>query len=145
MDLEYNQFGNLVPGVHEMEWEEFKEKFGITDHRLWLIEGIELAIEDLRKVGCPAIFIDGSFVTKKAIPTDFDLCWEDEGISLKDVKKICYPLVDCGWRMSTIIERYRGEVVPKNNIIDLDKGLTVYAWYTEDRQGRDKGIIKINI
>lgn len=145
MELRYNQFGNLEPGTYEMEWDEFKNVFGISAHRCWLIEGMEFAIDDLKTIGCTAIYIDGSFVTKKIVPTDYDLCWEDTGISLVEVKEKCYPLVDGGWKMQKIKERYRGDVAPASNIADMKKCINFLGYYTEDKQGRNKGIIKVKI
>ena len=145
MGLKYNQLGNLEPGIYEMDWDEFKDEFGFNEHRRWLLEGAEIAIEDLRTVGCEAIYMDGSFITKKIEPKDYDLCWEDEGINLVDVAKMCRPLIDLGWKKSKMLERYRGDVGPANNIADMDKGITFLGYFTEDKQGRDKGIIRIEI
>jgi len=33
--------------------------------------------------GCRTAYVDGSFVTAKEDPEDFDGCWESEGVSLK--------------------------------------------------------------
>jgi hypothetical protein len=145
MALIYNQFGNLEPGFYDMEWDDFKEVFGFNEHRRWLLEGAELAIEDLRTVNCETIYMDGSFITKEQDPEDYDLCWDDTNIRLVEVMKKCYPLVDAGWKMSKIRARYRGDVAPANNIADMKKCINFLGYFTEDKQGRDKGIIRIKI
>lgn len=80
MALQYQENGNLYPGIYQLSWEEFKENYGFNKHRKKLIEGIELVIKELKAVGCKSIYIDGSFVSKKSLPNDFDACWDPEGV-----------------------------------------------------------------
>ncbi|HBY75709.1 MAG TPA: hypothetical protein DEG47_01565, partial [Cyanobacteria bacterium UBA11148] len=83
---EFDQNGNLPPGVHFCQWEEFKERFGNTLRRRRMIDGLEVAITQLKAVGCRTIYIDGSFVTTKPDPGDFDACWEDNGVDIDYLK-----------------------------------------------------------
>ncbi len=41
---EFDEHGNLPPGVYWAEWEEFKERFGTNATRRRMIDGLELAI-----------------------------------------------------------------------------------------------------
>jgi hypothetical protein len=41
-----------------------------------LFAGFREACEELRKAGCRLVYLDGSFVTAKAEPGDFDACWD---------------------------------------------------------------------
>lgn len=38
---EFNENGNLPPGIHWVEWEEFKERFGYNNRRVLLMAGLE--------------------------------------------------------------------------------------------------------
>jgi len=38
------------------------------------------ALRLLREAGCGRAYVDGSFVTAKEVPGDFDGCWEAEGV-----------------------------------------------------------------
>ena len=38
--------------------------------------GIRSAIDNLKEAGCLTVYINGSFVTAKQVPNDFDACWE---------------------------------------------------------------------
>ena len=40
------------------------------------MRGLKAALENLRNAGCRTTYINGSFVTRKAIPNDYDVCWE---------------------------------------------------------------------
>lgn len=44
---EFDENGNLPPGVHFCEWEEFQQKFGTNFTRQRMINGLELAIIQL--------------------------------------------------------------------------------------------------
>ncbi len=72
--------GNLPPGLHEATWDELAERFGFNQHRQRLLSGLRLALESLRVAGCRRVYIDGSFVTRKAEPGDFDAGWETSAV-----------------------------------------------------------------
>ena len=64
--------GNLPPGEHMAEWVDVVEPFGTTPCRRQLLEGLALALRDLRAAGCKRVYVDGSFITTEAHPGDFD-------------------------------------------------------------------------
>jgi len=59
---EFDENGNLPPGIYWASWEEILNKFGYTEHRRKLIDGLHKGITALSEVGCKEIYIDGSFV-----------------------------------------------------------------------------------
>ena len=44
----------------------------------------------LGDAGCPRVWIDGSFVTAKPHPADYDICWELEGVEYERVPKTLF-------------------------------------------------------
>jgi hypothetical protein len=74
----FSSNGFLVPGIHFMTWEGFYDQFNFSPKRKILLEGLERAITILRQCGCTVIYIDGSFVTQKLEPNDYDACWEGD-------------------------------------------------------------------
>ena len=66
--------GNLPAGIHEASWEEFSERFGTTPHRRQLLAGLRTAAELLGSFGSRHLWVDGSFVTAKENPADYDAC-----------------------------------------------------------------------
>ena len=68
---EFDENGNLPPGVHWAEWSEFQERFGTTRKRQRMIEGLASAMEQLKAAGGRTIYINGSFVTREPNPNDF--------------------------------------------------------------------------
>jgi hypothetical protein len=72
--------GLLPSGIHEATWQELVARFGWTPHRLTLLAGLKAALNALRLAGSRRAYIDGSFVTAKEEPGDFDGCWETDGV-----------------------------------------------------------------
>jgi hypothetical protein len=68
--------GNLPPGEHEATWEEFVERFGWNARRRQLLDGIAESLDLLKAAGCGKVWINGSFVTTKEQPGDFDAVWD---------------------------------------------------------------------
>ena len=42
--------------------------------------GLRAALEEFKKAGCQTVYINGSFVTSKELPNDYDCCWEEAGV-----------------------------------------------------------------
>lgn len=145
MEPEYDEFDNLRYAIFNMSLTEFKDRFGYNDRRRWLLEGLDLAIADLKAIGCTAFYADGSFVTHEEEPGDFDICWVDEGIDLIRARQQRPGLFDGGRKLQKIKDRYRGDVLPANGIADLDRGINCLGFFMEDKEGREKGVIRIEI
>src|SRR5947207_723277 len=76
----FTQEGVLPAGVHRATWKEFKARYGSNQYRLRLIDGMLEALRSLKVAGCQTVFIDGSFVTDKVLPDDFDGCWDARNV-----------------------------------------------------------------
>jgi len=70
----FEESGNLPTGIRAASWDEFAARCGTTPHRRDLLDGLERALHALRRAGCRRAYIDGSFVTAKQQPADFDAC-----------------------------------------------------------------------
>jgi transcriptional regulator with XRE-family HTH domain len=73
---EFDPAGNLPAGIHEATWDELATRYGTTANRRRLLDELKLALESLRNAGCRRAYLNGSFVTAKDEPGDFDACWE---------------------------------------------------------------------
>ncbi len=70
---QFNEFGLLLPGVHELDEQVLTELLGFTSSRKELIEkGLKPFLRELSPFKPKCIYIDGSFVTGKPIPGDID-------------------------------------------------------------------------
>ena len=64
--------GRLLLGEHEATWEEVVERFGWNEHRRRLLDGLAEGVGMLATAGCQRVWLNGSFVTDKELPADFD-------------------------------------------------------------------------
>ncbi|MGH9855415.1 MAG: DUF6932 family protein, partial [Blastocatellia bacterium] len=103
----FRRNGTLPPGVHWTTWEEFADRFGGNQHRQDLLAGLKAALENLQQAGCPEVYIDGSFVTAKAEPQDFDGCWSKVGV---DPDKLDPVLLDFSQDRAAQKAKYGGEL-----------------------------------
>jgi hypothetical protein len=76
------QTGRLPEGEHPVSWEELVDRFGWTPRRRRLLDGLAEAVELLAAAGCTRLWLNGSFVTAKDDPADFDACWDPDGVDL---------------------------------------------------------------
>ena len=75
-DPSFDERGNLPPGIHPATWDEIVERYATNERRGQLMHGLRAAIESLHPAGCLRVYLDGSFVTNKEVPGDFDAFWE---------------------------------------------------------------------
>ena len=133
--------GSLPPGVHEATWSEFCARFGRNDHRRRLLIGLKAVLENLRSAGCRFVFIDGSFVTSRELPKDFDGCWEVSGVDLTRLDPVLLTF-DPGRAKQKA--KYGGEMFP--SVFNANsQGDTFLQFFQMDRDGRAKGIVVLDL
>lgn len=134
--------GNLPPGIHWATWDEFAERFGTTPYRRRLVEGLRDALRSLAVAGCRTAYIDGSFVTVKEMPGDFDGCWDPEGV---DGGLLDPVLLDFSNRRAAQKTKYGGELFPSVALAD-PAGNTFLEFFQIDKMtGEAKGIVAIDL
>lgn len=134
--------GLLPTGIHWVSWDEVAYRFGWTAWRRQLMAGLRTAMENLKDAGCRTVYVDGSFVTGKETPNDFDACWEEAGVDpiLLDPVLLTF---DPG--RTTQKAKYLGELFPASAIANTE-GFSFLEFFQTDREtGRRKGIIAIDL
>ena len=135
--------GNLPKGVHETTWKQFCKRFGHTSHRSSLIKGLEAALKDLAAAGCRRVYINGSFVTTKEVPGDYDLCWSIDGVI---PEKLNQALLDFSPKGRVLMkEKYKGDLFPAEIPEGTSGKLFLYFFQTDKITGELKGIIALDI
>ena len=130
----------LPPGIHTAEWIDVVDRFGFSPRRLWLLDGLRSALLELARVGCEQVYLDGSFVTSKAVPGDYDLCWELTNVRLRELDPVFFDL-----RAPRAQQRakYRGDLLP--NIVEGSSGMPFVDFFqVEKDSGGIKGILVID-
>lgn len=72
--------GLLPPGEHEANWDEIEARFGWTLRRRQLLDGLGDGLAILAQANCSLVWLNGSFVTDKDEPGDFDCVWSPTGV-----------------------------------------------------------------
>ena len=138
--MKFNDEGNLPPGIYDVTWEEFEKKFGHNHYRTRILRGIRRAIINLKYSGCRKIYLDGSFITNKYKPNDFDGCWESTNVDITLLDPI---LQDFDNGRKTQKAKYHGEFFPSSMHTKMG---TFLEFFQRDKEtGNPKGIICINL
>jgi hypothetical protein len=139
----FNSNGNLPQGVHETTWKQFCKRLGHTAHRSTLIKGLAAALKDLSVAGCRRVYINGSFVTAKEVPGDYDLCWSLDGVI---PEKLNQALLDFSPKGRELMrKKYKGDLFPAEIPEGTSGKLFLDFFQTDKITGEPKGIIALNI
>jgi len=129
----------LPPGIHDASLAEIEQRFASNEKRKLLYQGFKEGVKSLEGAGCKAVFLDGSFVSDKTYPGDFDACWEQAGVDDSKLDPVLLDFDD--WRKNQKL-KYHGEFFPSTAEAYL--GITYLDMFQIDRHnGEAKGIIRI--
>jgi hypothetical protein len=134
--------GNLPVGVHDASWQELVAAFGSNDSRQRLLDGLRRALLALKAAGCQSAYVDGSFVTAKETPGDFDGCWEVAGVNPSLLDPV---LLDFSARRAAQKAKYGGELFLANSPADPTGTVFLDFFQTDKVTGRPKGIVAIDL
>jgi hypothetical protein len=131
----------LQPGIHEATFQEIEERFATNETRRLLFEGFRAGAEALMKAQRKTVYLDGSFVTEKDYPGDFDLCWDPVGV---DDTKLDPVLLDFSEGRRKQKAKFGGEFFPTS--AKADGVFTFLEFFQHDRDiGKEKGILRIRL
>ncbi len=136
-----NKDGYLPPGVHWATWDEICDRFGDNPYRDRLLVGLRAALVNLKTAGCTTVYVDGSFVTGKEIPGDFDGCWERAGVDPEALDPV---LLDFSNGRAAQKAKYLGELFPTSSG-GGSTGQTFLEFFQSDQDGNPKGIIALDL
>lgn len=139
---DFDAAGRLPPGVHDADgWDEIVSVFGGNARRDELLQGLRLMLSDLQRAGCRLVYLDGSFVTDKEVPGDFDLVYEYDHI---DFNLLHPALLDQYPPRVQQKARYGGEALP--NVTCGDTGQLFVDFFQNDTAtGGRKGIVALDL
>ena len=132
--------GYLPPGAHTVTWGQLVDLCGGNSHRLSLLVGLKNALLNLKSAGCKVVLIDGSFVSDKQLPNDYDGAWDTSGVdpNLIDVILLTF---DAGRK--TMKAKYGGELFPSSGL--AEPGQTYWEFFQTDRDGNPKGVLLVEL
>ena len=105
------QADKLTDGLPVVEWltlGQIRDRFATSQKRAWLFEGFVAACIELRKWGCAAVYLGGSYVDEVSEePGDYDACFDTVGL-MSAVDEVFY-LPDLEQERRA---KYRGDWLP---------------------------------
>ena len=138
----FDDNGLLPTGIHRASWDEFFTRFATTGCRRRLADGNRAAVEDLKNAGCLTVYVNGSFVTSKEVPNDFDACWEEAGVDPTVLDPVLLTF-DPGRAAQKA--KYLGELFPASAIASGDRFSFLEFFQTDKETAGRKGIIAIDL
>ena len=128
-------------GIHEATLAEVEEHFATNEKRKQLFRGLAKACKSLSAAGCSTIYLDGSYVTDKEFPSDYDVCWNPLHV---DEKKLDPVFLDFSNKRKKQKSKFGGEFFLSSAKAD---GVHLFIQYFQkDKEtGFGKGIICIRL
>ena len=135
--LKNSPWGVLPEGIHVATLDEVRDRFTFNAWRQALFDGFVAGAEHLFQAGCERVYLDGSYVTDKDSPSDFDAIWDMEGVD----GDLLDPIILQSDKKK-MKEKYFGEFFP--NVIEQDSNKLFLEFFQGDKEGNKKGIVQVN-
>ena len=134
--------GYLPDGLHPMSLAEVAAAFTWNARRQWLNLGLVRAAKALRAAGCRTIILDGSFVTSKEEPSDYDAAFDPVGVDGDLLDPVLLRHSD---RRMAMNAKYLGDIFPWGATACSKTGSTFRDFFRTDRSGVPKGVVEIRL
>lgn len=132
--------GLLPVGLHVADWPEIQARFGSNARRRVLLGGFREASMALAAAGCTRLWLDGSYITDKELPGDYDLCWDWLGVDQTKLDPVLLDFTPAG--RAAIEAKYLGDVLI--NVVETASGLVFADFFQVSRDGKAKGIVQFD-
>lgn len=132
----------LPPGIHPATFAELEARFATTKHRRELFEGFKAGCKLLAEAGCTAVYIDGSYITNKDIPGDFDACWDEAAVDFNTLDTTLWTFDN---KRAAQKAKFKGEFFPQTAQAVANPPLNFLSFFQRDRNSpTPKGIVKLD-
>jgi hypothetical protein len=132
--------GLLPTGIHPASWDEVLSAFGRNHWRRVLLLGLRDVAAALASAGCSALWLDGSFVTDVESPSDYDACWDWQGVERGLLDPLLLDYSPAG--RAVIKAKYLGDIFLAG--VERGSGLPFVDFFQCTRDGQRKGIVLLN-
>ena len=132
----------LPGGVHTSDLRGIAESFAFNPQRRYLFDRLVEASSHLAYAGCRTIYVDGSYVTSKPIPADYDVCWDPEGVAPLRLHP-CF--LDFRDGRAAQKARYGGEFFPSSFAANSIGNSFLEFFQLERYSGEKKGIVLVDL
>lgn len=134
--------GYLPPGVHPMTWAKFVSAFGWNNRRRFLLGGMKRALLNLGAAGCASAIVDGSFVSAKDEPSDYDMAFDPSGMTGALIDPVLRRHDD---QRKAMKAKYFGDVFPWGAFACETTHAIYRDFFQGDRSGIAKGVVLLEV
>lgn len=142
IDLPGSPWPVLPAGIHVATLSEVEARFATNPGRRVQFRGLVAALGSLRGAGCTRVFLDGSYVTAKPRPGDFDACWDPKGVDPAFLDPVFLKFDD---HRAAQKAKYKGEFFPSTIPADAVGTIFIEFFQVDRSTGAAKGIIAIDL
>lgn len=141
---DFNDNGYLAPGIYEASFAEVKARFGFSKKRQKLLKLMEELLDQCALLNCDVLYLDGSFVSAKLNPCDYDACWDTSHESREWVlNNVANTLLNSESEVQK--EYFGGEIYPAFTKAPLLPQLTILEYFQKTKEGDSKGIVMLKL
>ena len=141
-DLPGAPWSVLPVGIHHASLSAVADRFASTARRRRLFSGLVQASRNLAQAGCKRLFLDGSFVTDKPWPGDYDACWDPCGVNDQLMDPVFSIFAEGRAAQKA---KFNGEFFPSTDRADAAGRTFVDFFQIEKFSGLQKGIVLIDL
>jgi hypothetical protein len=131
----------LPPGIHPATLAEVEVAFAINPPRRDLFVGLVDGAASLKWSGCVELYLDGSFVTAKPIPADYDACWNPVGVDPTKLDSVFRDFTNLRQAQKA---KFKGEYFP-STLLNKPNQPFIDFFQIERFSGGRKGIVSIDL
>ena len=129
-------------GMHTADFAAVATRFAINPWRQCPFEGLLEASRILSNAGCRRPYLNGSFVTGKPKPADYDACWEPDRVNPDLLDPT---LLNFDNHRALQKAKYKGEFFPASASAGRSGATFVDFFQIEKFTGLKKGIILVEL
>jgi hypothetical protein len=130
----------LPPGIHDSTLDEVFRRFVINGSRKLQYDGLIIALDNLFRSGCPQIFLDGSYITAKPIPADYEVCWDMRFVKPEFLDLVFFDFDNHRQKQK---DKYGGEFFPAQLTEGMSGRPFLDFFQTDKYTGKQKGIVRL--
>ena len=118
-----------------------ERRFSSSIWRRRLFNGLVEACGILGKAGCQRLYLNGSFVTEKPIPNDYDACWDPNGVNNQLMDPLFFDFSD---NRAAQKAKFGGEFFPATSTV-AGFNMTFIDFFQIDTYSlKQKGIVGVD-
>jgi hypothetical protein len=130
----------LPPGIHDSTLTEVYSRYVVNPTRQLLYNGLVRGLENLFLSGCPQVYLDGSYVTAKPIPNDYEVCWDMTFVDPALLDPVFFDFSNGRYNQK---QKYLGEFFPAAIVEGVSGKPFLDFFQTDKSTGKQKGIVRL--